>query len=180
VLKKLVFGICVVLLISSAHVHAHNSDIMINDNYTFYEPALKSTVLIDASTKLKISDILSVEYQKKFNAKNHKIPEFGLVSSNIRFKFSIKSLLEFSPYLEIGNPALDTIKYFLFNKEGVLVHQYLTGNFEKIEDRFIQSSQFLIDMNLDFNTSYTCYLKISSRSSSIMVPMRIASLKKIL
>lgn len=151
---------------------------MIHDSYTFYEPALNSAILVDGSNKLKISDILNAEYQSKFNANNNDIPEFGLVSSSIWFKFSIKNLLEFSPYLEIDNPALDTIEYYLFNKEGQLVHQYLTGNFVKVENRSIRSGQILIDMNLDFNTSYTCYLKIYSRSSSTLVPMRIASLKK--
>lgn len=151
---------------------------MISDNYTFYEPALSSSILIDTSNKLKISDILKGEYQSKFSANNDEIPEFGLMPSSVWFKFSIKSLLELSPYLEINNPALDTIQYFLFNNEGQLVHQYLTGSFEKVEDRSIRSGQIMIDMNLDFNTSYICYLKINSLSSSTQVPIRIASIKK--
>lgn len=151
---------------------------MIHDEYTFYEPALNSAILTDASNKLKIGDILKSEYQSKFEVNNSDIPEFGLVSSSIWFKFSVQSLLEFSPYLDIANPALDTVEYFLFNNEGQLVHQHLTGNFTKVNDRSIRSGQILIDMNLDFNYTYTCYLRINSRTSSSQVPMRIGSLKK--
>lgn len=178
VLNKIGFGVCVMLIMSCTFVRAHNSVVMINDSYTFYEPALNSAILIDASNNLKISNILKAEYQSKFKATDIDMPEFELVPFSIWIKFSIQSLLEFSPYLEIANPALDTIEYFLFNKEGQLVHRYLTGNFTKVNDRPIRSGQILIDMNLDFNTSYTCYLKINSRTSSPVVPMRIASLKK--
>ncbi len=177
-MNKLVLGVYVVLIMSGTFVRAHNPVVMINDNHTFYEPTLNSAILIDPSNKLKIGDIIKAEYQSKFKASSSGIPDFGLVSSNIWIKFSVQSLLEFSPYLEIVNPALDTIEYFLFTKESQLLHQYLTGNFTKIEERAIRSGQILIDMNLDANTTYVCYLKINSRTSVTVVPMRIASIKK--
>lgn len=177
-MKKILFGMCAVLIFLSMRVHAHNAAVLINDNYTFYAPAPNSTILIDDTNTVNISDILKPKYQRKFIANDTEISEFGLVSSSIWFKFSVHSQLDKSPYLEISNPALDTIEYFLFNKEGKLVHQYLTGNFAKVEDRSIRSGLFFIDMKLNYNTEYTCYLKISSRSSSSLVPMRIASLKK--
>ncbi|MCK5371578.1 MAG: hypothetical protein KAQ62_23610, partial [Cyclobacteriaceae bacterium] len=166
------------LVLSGTQLVAGDSLVRIDKNGKFYNPALSSTYLLDVKSKLKINDILKPEYQATFIQNSGKIPEFGLISASIWFKFSIQNLLNTSPYLEISNPALDTIEYFLFNKEGVLVHHHLTGNFKKVEERTIRSGQVMIDMNLDDNTSYTCYLKINSKSSSTIVPMRIASLKK--
>ncbi|MCK5371184.1 MAG: sensor histidine kinase, partial [Cyclobacteriaceae bacterium] len=177
-MKKLVFTICTFLFFISAQASAGETVLNIQDNDAFYNPALNSVFLIDVKNTLKINDIIKPEYQHKFIANTSAIPEFGLISSSIWFKFKIQNRLVPSPYLEILNPALDTIEYFLYNNEGQLVHHHLTGNFKKVEDRAIRSGQLMIDMNLENNAQYTCYLKIKSLSSSTMVPMRIASLMK--
>lgn len=177
-MKNTYFLVWISLLLSGNLVNAQESILRINDNDVFFFPGSYSSYLADHENKLKISEISSPKYQSKFIANNTTIPNFRLSSSTIWLRFKVLNALGRSPYLEIINPALDTIEYFLFNKEGQLVHHHLTGNIEKVEDRMIRSKQVMIDMNLDTNSQYTCYLKINSKSSSIMVPIRIASLKK--
>ena len=177
-MKNTYFLVWISLLLSGNLVNAQDSVVKINDNDIFFFPGLYSSYLVDHKNELKISEISSQKYQSKFIANKTETPNFRLTSSTIWLKFKVLHELDQSPYLEIINPALDTIEYFLFNKEGQLVHHHLTGNFVKVEDRMIRSGQVMIDMNLNENFSYTCYLKINSKSSSITAPIRIASLKK--
>ena len=159
-------------------LEANDKCIIIDDCSKYYNPALQSTYLIDKTNQLKFDDISSREYQNKFILNEKEIPHFGFESSTIWIKFSIQNLLTTSPYLEIDNPVLDTIDYYLVNKGGLLVHQYTTGNHVKIENRNLQSSDLMIDLNLTDDDTYTCYLKINSKSSTILAPMGIASLEK--
>lgn len=177
-MKGFISAVWVLFVLSGTHFVSGHSPVRIEEDSRFYNPAFSSSYLIDERSKLEINDIIRSEYQNKFIPNSNEIPEFGLISASIWFSFPIQNLLKTSPYLEIGNPALDTIEYFLFNKEGALVHHHLTGNFKKVEDRTIGSRQVMIDMNLDGNALYTCYLRINSKTSSTIVPMRIASIKK--
>lgn len=158
-------------------MHAEERNVIINDNSSDYNPALASYYLIDTDNKLKIDEILSQKYQDSFIVNEQEILHYGLVSSTIWIKFNVQSFLDSSPYLEIENPALDTIEYFLFNNEDILVHHAITGNHLSIEQRNIESGELMIDMQLKNSEAYTCYLKINASSSSILAPLRIASLK---
>ena len=177
-MKKIIFYICILLNITFAQAIAQDSILKISNEDTFYNPASKLSYLIDIKNELKISEILDPEYQEKFHPFKGEIPAFGLVSSGIWLKFTIQNHLDTSPYLEVLNPALDTVEYFLFNNDGLLVHHHLTGDFEKIRERSIQSWQFLQDMKLESAQVYTCYLKYNAETSTTLSPLRIAPLKK--
>ena len=177
-MKKLIFSICVILSIASTQVNARDSIVKIKDDNSFYNPLTQLTYLIDVKNKLKISDILDPEYQRAFLPAKDDMPSFGTISSDVWLKFSIQNLLDSSPYLEVDNPTLDTVEYFLFNNQGQLVHHHLSGDFEKIKDRSIQSEEFLLDMNLKGSEVHTCYVKISQEKASTIVTVQIAHLKK--
>lgn len=169
--------ICSIIILFSSNLKAKEGRLEIDDLNSCYNPALHSSYLEDHENALKIHDILSPEYQNRFIPNTHKIPNFGVAQSSIWLKFSVKNQLDTSPYLEIDNPALDTIEYYLINKENILVHQSKTGNHLKIDKRNIRSGDLMLDLNLKDNDIYTCYLKINSKSSSMLVPLSIASLK---
>ena len=137
------------LTLASSPLMANDSQLIIDDYYTFFNPTLHASYFIDTKNELNISDIVHPDFQGKFTSVNQVIPQFGLVSSTIWLKFSIQNLLNTSPYLELENPALDTLKYYLFNNNGDLVHQHSTGNFKQINQREIRSGQLIIDMNLN-------------------------------
>jgi len=177
-LKLLTISIWTCVIFVSAQLVAKDKPIKIVDHNIFCNPALNSSYYIDKENSLKIHDIIQPEYQHKFIDNTSEILNFGMVSSTIWIKFSIQSLLDVSPYLEIDNPALDTIEYYLYNSKGILVHHHATGNYVNIEDRSLNISDLIIDMKLGNDEVYTCYLKANSKSSSILMPMRIAPMKK--
>lgn len=177
-MKKLIFSICVILSTGYTLVNAQETIVKILNDDTFYNPASQLTFMTDINNTLKISDILKPEYQKEFIHVSGEIPAFGMISSSVWMKFSVQNFLDSSPYIKIVNPALDTVEYFLINNLGQLVHHHLTGDFEKVNDRTIRSWEFLQDMNIKDSEKYTCYVKISSVSSSVTASIQIAHLKK--
>ena len=167
------------LILASVSCIAGKADpVIVEDNHISYNPAQNSYYYIDPSNKLKIDDIRSSEYQDKFVLNTKEIPNFGLEPSSVWFRFSLQNLLSHSPYLEIDNPVLDTIEYYLINKMGEVVHRYITGNHVKIGNRNLRSGELMIDLNLPDKNTYTCFLKIKSSSSAILAPLRIATLSK--
>lgn len=174
------FGIIILGLafIFSTELEAKQNFLKVNDKDSYYNPALNASYLIDKNNQLKIHDILGPEYHDKFTPNNQEIINIGLVASTLWLKYSVQNLLGTSLYLEIDNPALDTIEYYLYNNDHKLVHHHITGNHHNIENRSLKSGNLMIDLNLNDSSIHTCYIKINSNSSTLLAPLRIASLKK--
>ena len=174
------FGIIILGLafIFNTDLEAKENLITVNDKDSYYNPALNASYLIDKNNRLKIHDIFGPEYHDIFIPNNQEIINIGFVPSTLWLKFTIQNVLSTSLYLEIDNPALDTIEYFLFNTDHKLVHHHLTGNHLNIENRSLNSGNLMIDLNLNDSSIHTCYIKINSTSSTLLAPLRIASLKK--
>ena len=150
----------------------------INDETQFFNPATVALGLVDREGTLGINDILKSKNQKKFFAINSDTPNFGISEGNVWLKFSIENLLDDSPWLEIKNPDLDSIEYYLVNNSGVLVHHHITGKLIKLSDREISSGRFLFDLHIGKSEKYTVYLKANTNDSFILLPVRIASIRK--
>jgi hypothetical protein len=105
----------------------------ISSESNFYNPSSTMSYLLDTENNLKISDILQSKNQQKFAPVKGKIASYGNTASSVWLRFSIQNALDTSPYIEIMNPTLDTVAYYLFNFRGELVHQHITGNFERLD-----------------------------------------------
>ena len=81
---------------TSTQLAANESRLIIDDYYSFYNPNLYAKYLIDDENQLNIHQILNTEYQEKFNPNIQGIPQSGLASSNIWFKFTVQNLLDTS------------------------------------------------------------------------------------
>lgn len=177
VLKEQVYIFLLFIFIFQFEAKGSEEHIII-DNFTYqYNPALKLSYLIDSSKNLKIHDILNQKYQERFLRNEKEVPHFGLRKASLWYRFDIENRTSTDLFLEIDNPILDTVEYFLVNNDGQLVHHYLTGNHVKIKEREVKTSQLLIDLKLSESSRHTCYLKIKSMASSFMTPMEIASMK---
>jgi signal transduction histidine kinase len=177
-LKRIIFIIWAYVSLSFPMAQAMDNQLTIDSNSKYFDPVFHVSYLSDPHNMLGIEDILHEDFSGTFIHNDDEILHFGFVEFTYWIKFQVQNYNQFTPYLEIENPALDTIHYFLVNNEGRLVHQELTGNAVKTADRPIKTSRLLINMQLSDNEIYTCYLRVNSQSTSIAVPMRIASLEK--
>jgi signal transduction histidine kinase len=177
-LKRFIFFIWASVSLTVPKVQALDNQLKIDSNNKYFDPVFYVSFLSDPHNKLGIEDIIHEDFTGRFMPNDDETLHFGFVEFTYWLKFQVQNFNEFSPYLEIENPALDTIEYYLVNNEGRLVHRELTGNMIKTEERPMKTSRLLINMQLSGNELYTCYLKVNARSTSITVPMRIASLEK--
>lgn len=177
-MNRFIFIIWAIVSLSVSDVHALDNQLRIDSKTKYFDPVFYISYLSDSHNKLGIEDILHEDFGGRFIPNDYETLHFGFVEFSYWLKFQIQNFNELSPYLEIENPALDTIEYFLVNNQGELVHRELTGNAVKIRDRHIQTSGILLNMQLSDNEVYTVYLKVNAQSTSTAVPMRIASLEK--
>ncbi|NJN26007.1 MAG: hypothetical protein HC819_08565 [Cyclobacteriaceae bacterium] len=159
---------------------AEDPVVQIVDEERYYYPTFATSYLIGTKKALNIAEILRGEFQQKFELVKGDYPAFGLETSDIWLKFNVQNHLDDSPYLEVINPSLDTVEYFLINKHGELVHHHLSGSFQSIKDRAMPSWQFVQDMGLVNDEVHTCYLRINTETSAAMADIRIAHPKSIL
>jgi signal transduction histidine kinase len=177
-LRRLVFIICGIVFLLNINLEAKDYRLLIDHETKFFDPTVHISSLTDPENMLEIQDVLSGRFSEKFIKSDGEMIHLEDAGSTYWFKFEVRSSSATSPYLEINNTALDTIEYFLVDSQGFIVHHEVTGNAVKVEDRAIKSAHLLINMHLDSQQPYTCFIKVNSSVSSLVIPMRIATLEK--
>jgi signal transduction histidine kinase len=160
------------------NLEAKDYPLLFDNESKFFDPAVHISSLTDSENMLDIQDVLSDRFSDKFIKPDGEVIHLEDAGSTYWFKFEVRSSSATSPYLEINNTALDTIEYFLIDSQGFIVHHEVTGNAVKVEDRDIKSAHLLINMHLESKQPYTCFIKVKSSVSSLVIPMRIATLEK--
>ncbi len=176
-MRKRIHIVCIFVILTVTTASADKKTLNITNDRAFINPALNISYLIDSNNEKSIEDITSPVLQHNFFDNITDIPQSKLSPFTLWIKFKVKSDLDESPYLEIGNQEIDSIEYYLFNKNQELVHHKSTGSYASLQPRVIENNRLTISMNLYGNEEYTCYIKIISKSSMAEVPVRIASLK---
>jgi signal transduction histidine kinase len=177
-LRRLVFIILGFVFLLDVNVKAKDKSLLIDSESKFFNPSYHIAVLPDPENTLVIQDILKSEVSQKFQKYDDEVIHLENSGSSYWLKFNIRNFISTSPYLEINNIALDTIEYFLLNSQGILVHHEITGNSVKVQDRAVKSAHLLINMHLEKNELYTCFIKVNATAPLIVIPLRIASLEK--
>ena len=176
-MKKLHLVLCGLFVLFQIDLRAEERIIAIDDQSEFFNPASESSFFIDKNKNLKFEQISGEEFQEQFAPITKDIPNFGRVSSPVWIRFEVQNSLPESPYLEIDNNALDTIVYYLVNKDKILVHQSAAGNHHELDSQIKSVGNVLINMHIPDAQPYTCFLKINANNASVQAPLRIASLK---
>lgn len=165
------------LILFFSDVNAGDHSILIEDYNKSYNPAPHTSYLLDHENHLKIHEILLPEYQEKFTNDQKKILNFGLNTSTLWLKIVIKNNLDESPFLCIENPAIDSIEYFLYKNNGLLVHQSVERGKVNVNPKSVKAGSQYIDLQLESNETYICYFKINSHTAQLNLPMSISSLE---
>lgn len=157
---------------------AGTEPLLVDQANKYFDPAGYVSYFSDPSNSIPFEQILETGMNQKFISLDQPSVNFGFSDITYWLRFRVQNRSSFHPYLEIRNAALDSVEYFLVSNDGVLLHRELTGNDVKIAHRSLRSSKLILNMQLPDAGIYTCYLKISSKSSAVSVPMRIASLEQ--
>lgn len=176
--RRFLFIVCGIVCLLNFHLAAKDNPLLIDNERNFFDPVFHISSLEDTENVLEIQEVLSGRFSEKFIKPDGDVIHFQDTGSTCWLKFEVINRSTTSPYLELNNVTLDTIEYYLVDSRGIIVHHEITGNAVKVEDRAIKSAHLLINMHLESEQYYTCYIKVNSRVPSLGIPMRIASLEK--
>jgi len=178
-LKRIFFVLIALFAIHGFELKAKDSIINIDDNVDYYDLDKHALFYVDESGILGFDQITATGHRDKFSSIDDQLSHLEKGSATIWLQFKARNLLDRSPYLKIDNPALDTVVYYLVNKDDSVIYKHTSGSHQSILQRNIESADILIDLQLADSDLYTCFLKIKSHSTPILAPMRIATLEKL-
>jgi signal transduction histidine kinase len=122
-------------------------------------------------------DILSPDFQKNFNKTLLLIPNFGYGTSDIWLKINLKNNSTKHWFLEIDNPRINHLSFFLVKNEQ-LIYQIQTGDYQPFSSYQIQDRNLFFDLKMLQNDSYTVYLKANG-SEDLKFPMTFYEEKRL-
>jgi len=138
----------------------------------FNQPQLSLTpyfnALEDPVHKLSVRQILVHQHGIKLTTEP---PSFGYSQSTIWLTAKIISPQSQAAFLEIANPRLDHISFFLY-QAGKLINKINTGDQQPFSSRPVAHHHFVFPLKLQANKSYRLILKINS-SDNLFLPIKL-------
>lgn len=133
---------------SQPNVFINNGKKEINVGNQFY-------VFEDYTNKFSENDIGKVQFERNFKAT--KKTSFGYTSSTIWLKINLQNTSKNQYLLELDNPNIDKIAFFLV-QNGQIISHYISGDHQSIETYFIKDRNPIFPLNLAKNQTYSIYL----------------------
>jgi signal transduction histidine kinase len=107
-------------------------------------------------------DILSQQFEKSFQKNDSFIPNFGYGTANIWLKIAVKNQSSKRWFLEIDNPRINHLSFFLIKNNHIIYHSK-TGDYQPFNSYLIADRNIFFDLkNLEKSANYTIYLQANS------------------
>lgn len=176
-MKRQIWIVVVSVALWAGSAWASNVPVILDDAGGVFNPAEKAYFFVDHDKITSIEDILKNNHAEKFIHIANKVPHFGLNNTPVWIRFDITSKLKDDFYLVVENPSINFIEYYIVDPSGNICHHVSTGTYRLISDRNVRSANFYFDLPLANSGIYTCYLKIQATETSLLLPMKIATMK---
>ncbi len=131
-------------------------------------------VLIDRSNKLNIDDIINERHDLTFKKNQNPSLNYGLTTSGIWIKFSIKNVSSEPLYyiLSVRNPDLNIVEFYEL-VDSRLERQVLTGETSRTATREVDHKDYLFNLNLEPGKNYTFYIKSYNDGDANFIPLKM-------
>ncbi len=144
-------------------------EIILSNESNEVHVAYNCLVFEDSNHQFSDKDILSSNFQKNFQKTNFSIPNFGYGTANIWLKINIKNTSTKHWFLEIDNPRINYLSFFLV-KNNQLIYQAKTGDSLPFASYQIADRNLFFDLKMIQNQSYTIYLRANG-TEDLKFPM---------
>ncbi|MEE2742445.1 MAG: 7TM diverse intracellular signaling domain-containing protein, partial [Bdellovibrionota bacterium] len=151
-MPKIAFLFIIFLSISKALL-ADAQPVTLQDNNDYYEIGLNLNILEDPTGKLKIEDVNSPKYQKKFKKSQDKIPNFGFSTSSFWIKIIVNNKSQKKDWLFSYN-YYNQDKITFFKKIGNAWEQKTTGDIYTLKTREREERPFVFKVSPKEKTTY--------------------------
>ena len=125
-------------------------EVKIGNNFLYFE---------DFSGKFSENNIGKIEFENKFSTA--KKSGFGYSSATIWLKIKVESTSDNDWLLELNNPNIDNIDFYLVQNNKIISH-FIAGDHHSIESYLIKDRNPIFPIKLSKHQSYKIYLKGNS------------------
>jgi signal transduction histidine kinase len=164
-MKKLFWGLLFLL-----NLPLHAQEIILSDALNEVPVSYNCFVFEDPNHQFSEKDIPSPDFQKSFQKTTLSIPNFGYGTSNIWLKINLKNNSTKHWFLEIDNPRINHLSFFLVKNdgtgiegsrpfEGQLPYVSRTGDSQPFASYQIADRNLFFDLKMLQNESYTIFLQ---------------------
>ena len=163
-IRFLIFGLPFLL-----HFRINAQEIILSNKSDEVAVNYNCSVFEDYKHQFSEAAILAPNFEKNFQKTSLSIPNFGYTPNDIWLKFKIKNSSTKHWYLEIDNPRINHLSFFLV-KNYQLIYQAKTGDSQPIDSYQIADRNLFFDLKMLKNESYTIYLRANS-TEDLKFPM---------
>lgn len=140
-------------------VNAQNA-ILLTDSTSLISIGKQVDVFEDPEGKLSFEQILSPEYQAKFQRSKQEVPNYGIKQTTVWCRMKIKSLTDKHWMLNVDFPNLDSVTlYQLVNNTFTAEH---TGRSFALKNRPVENRSFLFPLELKTGEEKEIYLRLEN------------------
>ncbi|MGM0581462.1 MAG: 7TM diverse intracellular signaling domain-containing protein [Bacteroidota bacterium] len=165
------FLLCLLIVVFNHFTYA--DPIKIQNGKSFHKLGTKIQFLEDPEHKLMLEDILTDQYQSKFEASNQKIPTYGLDDLTIWVKIEMinEDIISQDYVLEVAYPTFDSLTFYTEKNKSIVNQGFLSDRIP-FSERIINHKNFIIPLDFKSPGKTIVYLKIRNKGS-IILPLSI-------
>lgn len=129
--------------------------------------------LEDKNSSYSINDVIK---KNNFQIINKKVPNFGITTSSIWLKFTIKNNTKNNNLLlNINQPIIDEIEFYTQDSTLKSFNKKIMGEFLKFNHRKYNTPEFIFDLNIPYKSCQTFYLKVKCKEN-MQIPISIGTI----
>lgn len=156
-MKKLIWGLFFLF-----QIPIFGQEIILSDKSNEIPLNLNCWTFQDKNHRFSDKDIQSIDFEKNFQKSTSIIPNFGYGTANIWLKIVLKKQSSKHWFLEIDNPRINHLSFFLVKNNHVISHSK-TGDSQPFNSYQIADRNLFFDLkNLEKSVTYTIYLQANS------------------
>lgn len=168
-IKPAIITIFVSVMLISANSLAAADYISLNPGSISIKAGGRCEILEDKTGSLTIDVILSDKYKNSFTMSKQDSPNFGFTRSDYWVRLYLKNgtTLATNHLLEVAFPQLDTVEFYLLDKESCLVAYEASGRDYPFIKRAIDHRNSIFQVKIPPGEERICYLKIRTGDGMI-------------
>lgn len=128
--------------------------------------------LEDKTNQLTINDVANSD---KFIKSIKDVPSFGIISSSLWVKVTIKNESDNEQLiLQLNQPIIDEVNYYIYSPETKSFTNIEMGEYKVFKLRKYLTPEYLFDLNIPKGAQKTCYLKIKCKEN-MQLPISVGT-----
>jgi signal transduction histidine kinase len=168
----------IMLLVSGTVAAQMNAILFLEDDFTVVNASSVVSNFGDATCEMTIDDILMQWNEGAFTTFRKK-SNIGFTQVCVWMEFQLMNTSEEPKqlFIEIPNPDLEGIEFYIFNQDLELKKKVLTGSKYRFSKREVQHRNFLFQLEAKPLETYAVFMRVDQQANYVNVPIRVSEVE---